>query len=107
MSIPETVTEFASQPAGSFEIEPIGPTIGARIHGLDLAQELDGREFAALEAAPVEKRGEERGPPDGPDEDHDDRIRHGDGVKRVTARERVVDGEHAAAVVEVVARETT
>ncbi len=56
MSIPETVTELASQPAASFEIEPIGPTIGARIHGLDLAQELDGREFAALEAALIEHK---------------------------------------------------
>jgi len=34
-----------------FEIEPIGPTIGAEIHGLDLARPLDDATFAAFEAA--------------------------------------------------------
>jgi taurine dioxygenase len=36
-----------------FEVEPIEPTIGAEIHGLDLAQPMDPHSFAALEAALV------------------------------------------------------
>ncbi len=39
-----------------FTIEPIGPTIGAEIHGLDLGKPLDGPTFAALEAALVEHK---------------------------------------------------
>ena len=35
----------------AFEIEPIGPTIGAEIHGLDLRRPLDADTFRALEAA--------------------------------------------------------
>ncbi len=38
-------------PATTFEIEPIGPTIGAEIHGLDLARPPDAKTFSALEAA--------------------------------------------------------
>lgn len=38
-------------PSNTLDIEPIGPTIGAEIHGLDLTQELDEAQFAALEAA--------------------------------------------------------
>lgn len=37
--------------ATPFAIEPIGPTIGAEIHGLDLRRPLDEATFAALEAA--------------------------------------------------------
>jgi taurine dioxygenase len=36
-----------------FEVEPIGPTIGAEIHGLDLTRELDAATFARLEGALV------------------------------------------------------
>ena len=36
-----------------FEVEPIGPTIGAEIHGLDLTRELDAQTFARLERALV------------------------------------------------------
>ncbi len=37
-------------------IEPIGPTIGAEIHGLNLKQPLDPGTFAALEAALIEHK---------------------------------------------------
>ena len=37
--------------AAPFEIEPIGRTIGAEIHGLDLTQPLELESFRALEAA--------------------------------------------------------
>jgi taurine dioxygenase len=41
-----------SAPAGqAFELEPIGPTIGAEIHGIDLSQALDAGTFARLEHA--------------------------------------------------------
>jgi len=39
-----------------FEIEPIEPTIGAEIHGLDLRQPLDRTTFEALEAALIEHK---------------------------------------------------
>ena len=39
-----------------FTIEPIGPTIGAEIHGLDLRRPLDDATFAALEAALIEHK---------------------------------------------------
>jgi len=39
--------------AAPFEIEPIEPTIGAEIRGLDLAQPMAGETFRALEAALV------------------------------------------------------
>jgi taurine dioxygenase len=42
--------------AAPFEIEPIGPTIGAELHGLDLREELSGTAFAALEAAVIEHK---------------------------------------------------
>lgn len=37
--------------ATPFEIEPVGPTIGAEIHGLDLTRPPDAETFRALEAA--------------------------------------------------------
>lgn len=40
----------------TLDIEPIGPTIGAEIHGLDLTRELDEAHFAALEAALIEHK---------------------------------------------------
>ncbi|MHA1107820.1 MAG: TauD/TfdA dioxygenase family protein, partial [Alphaproteobacteria bacterium] len=40
-----------SERAAAFEIEPIGPTIGAEIHGLDLTRTLDAETYRALEAA--------------------------------------------------------
>jgi taurine dioxygenase len=40
----------------SFEIEPIGPTIGAEIHNLDLTQNLGEETFAALEASLIEHK---------------------------------------------------
>jgi len=39
-----------------FEIEPIEPTIGAEIHGLDLRRPLDRTTFEALEAALIEHK---------------------------------------------------
>lgn len=39
-----------------FEVEPIGPTIGAEIHGLDLKQPLDEATFAQLESALIEHK---------------------------------------------------
>ena len=39
-----------------FEIEPIEPTIGAEIHGLDLRRPLDRTTFDALEAALIEHK---------------------------------------------------
>jgi taurine dioxygenase len=47
--------EFAvPRSAGApFEVEPVEPTIGAEIHGLDLTRPLDGPTFRALEAALV------------------------------------------------------
>lgn len=38
-------------PAATFEIEPVGPTIGAEIRGLDLTRPPDAESFRALEAA--------------------------------------------------------
>src|SRR5262249_42341216 len=47
----------ASQGQGAhFEVEPIGSTIGAEIHGLDLARPLDDATFQAFEAALVEHK---------------------------------------------------
>jgi taurine dioxygenase len=46
----------ASNADAPFSIEPIGPTIGAEIHGLDLRQPLNGATFAALEAALIEQK---------------------------------------------------
>jgi taurine dioxygenase len=40
----------------AFDIEPIGPTIGAEIHGLDLSQQIDQKTAADLEAAMIEHK---------------------------------------------------
>lgn len=49
---PETATIHESASAAPpFGIEPIGPTIGAEIHGLDLARPMDDATFAAFESA--------------------------------------------------------
>lgn len=40
----------------TFDIEPIGPTIGAEIHGLDLSRQIDQATASALEAAMVEHK---------------------------------------------------
>ena len=40
----------------AFDIEPIGPTIGAEIHGLDLSRQIDRATADALEAALVEHK---------------------------------------------------
>lgn len=42
--------------SAAFEIEPIGPTIGAKIHGLDLSQQIDQATASALEAAMMEHK---------------------------------------------------
>lgn len=42
--------------AAPFEVERIGPTIGAEIHGLDLSQPLDDAAFRAFEAALIEHK---------------------------------------------------
>jgi taurine dioxygenase len=51
-----TDTHPAGADAASFTVEPIGPTIGAEIHGLDLKQPLTEADFAALEAALIEHK---------------------------------------------------
>ena len=35
----------------SFEIEPLGPNIGAQLHGIDFAKPLDEETFSRLESA--------------------------------------------------------
>jgi len=40
----------------SFEIEPIGPTIGAEIHGLDLRQQIDEETASSLQDALIEHK---------------------------------------------------
>ncbi|MBT5457126.1 MAG: taurine dioxygenase, partial [Rhodospirillaceae bacterium] len=40
----------------SFEIEPIGPTIGAEIHGLDLTQQVDQETASSLKGALIEHK---------------------------------------------------
>ena len=40
----------------TFEIEPIGPTIGAEIHGLDLSRQIDQATASALQDALVEHK---------------------------------------------------
>ena len=40
----------------AFDVEPIGPTIGAEIYGLDLSQQIDRKTADALEAALVEHK---------------------------------------------------
>lgn len=49
-----TLTKPKAQSASTpFEVEPIGPTIGAELHGMDLTQPLDEEAFACLEQALV------------------------------------------------------
>jgi len=48
-----TDTSSSNRP---FDVEPIGPTIGAEIRGLDLKRPLDDATFAQLEAALVEHK---------------------------------------------------
>lgn len=43
-------------PNAPFEIEPVCPTIGAEIHGLDLTRPMNPATFAALEAALIEHK---------------------------------------------------
>ena len=40
----------------SFEIEPMGPTIGAQLHGIDFAKPLDEETFSRLESALVKHK---------------------------------------------------
>ena len=51
--MPATVEARA---AARFEVEPIGPTIGGEIHGLDLSRPLDAGTAQALEAALIERK---------------------------------------------------
>jgi taurine dioxygenase len=51
-----TKSETVAPKTAPFEIEPIGPTIGAEIHGLDFGRPLDADTFRALEAALVEHK---------------------------------------------------
>jgi taurine dioxygenase len=54
---PDTATlNAADADAALFEIEPIGPTIGAEIHGLDLTKTLDDASFAAFERAVIDHK---------------------------------------------------
>lgn len=52
------MTDAPAKSSGNrpFDVEPIGPTIGAEIHGLDLGQPLDDAGFAAFEAALIEHK---------------------------------------------------
>jgi taurine dioxygenase len=55
--MPDTVEARESGARSApFEIEPIGPTIGGEIHGLDLTQPLDAETGRALEAALIERK---------------------------------------------------
>src|SRR5579872_6092341 len=56
MSIGNAMRSSMGQERAPFEIEPIGRTIGAEIHGLDLTRPLDADGFRALEAALVEHK---------------------------------------------------
>ena len=40
----------------NFDIEPMGPTIGAEIHGLDLSRQIDRETADALEEALVDHK---------------------------------------------------
>lgn len=42
--------------SASFEIEPIGPTIGAEIHGLDLTRQIDQETASSLKDALIEHK---------------------------------------------------
>jgi taurine dioxygenase len=42
--------------APAFEVRPLSPSIGAEIHGLDLAKPLDGETFGALRRTFVERK---------------------------------------------------
>ena len=42
--------------SASFEIEPIGPTLGAEIHGLDLRQQIDQETASSLQDALIEHK---------------------------------------------------
>lgn len=53
MTLTSTASDTRNAP---FAIDPIGPTIGAEIHGLDLKKPLDDATFSALEAALIEHR---------------------------------------------------
>ncbi len=51
------VPQARSRPSGQpFEVEPIGVTIGAELHGIDLRQPLDDATFERLEAALIEHK---------------------------------------------------
>ena len=51
-----SVSSAAEAARAPLEIERIGPTIGAEIHGLDLMQPLDDATFGALEAAIIDRK---------------------------------------------------
>jgi taurine dioxygenase len=57
--MPDTI-EPAAQPSAQrnvpFEVEPIGPTIGAELHGIDLSKPLDRDTFAFLEETLIERK---------------------------------------------------
>ena len=50
-AVPATVPQSIVTQGQPFEVEQIGVTIGAGIHGIDLTRPLDGATFARLEAA--------------------------------------------------------
>ena len=51
-----TVSPVSSGSSAPFDIERIGPTIGAEIHGLDLSQPIDEATFRAFEAVLIEHK---------------------------------------------------
>jgi taurine dioxygenase len=54
MRDPEIRSRFSQEPAATgLHVEPLGPAIGARIHGLDLAAPLDDAAVVALDQALV------------------------------------------------------
>ena len=53
--MPDTI-QPAAQRNVPFEVEPIGPTIGAELHGIDLSKPLDRDTFAFLEEALIDRK---------------------------------------------------
>ncbi len=55
-AVPTTVPQSIGSDGQAFEIERIGVSIGAELHGIDLTQPLDDATFARLEAALIEHK---------------------------------------------------
>jgi len=54
--MPDTIEARSQGRNVPFEVEPIGPTIGAELHGLDLTKPLDPDTFAYLEETLIDRK---------------------------------------------------